>query len=133
MNYRLVLKMFLTGLGATINYLWGGFDMALNALLLFMVLDYILGVLCGKKNKRLSSKIAFLGLFKKMAILIIITVGFWIDKILNANGTIRNVVIFFYIGLEGISIIENAAVLNVPIPKKLKDTLLQLKEEKIKL
>ncbi len=111
------------------NYLWGGFDMALNTLLLFMLLDYILGVACGVFKKELSSKIAFKGILKKMAMLIIIAVGVSLDLIINADGFLRGLVLFFYIGLEGISILENSATIGVPIPDKLRSVLLQLKED----
>jgi len=114
--------------GSAINYLWGGWDMALRTLLLFMLLDYILGVICGIKDKKLSSEIAFKGIFKKITILIVVAVGVSLDNMTNAQGLIRGLVIFFYMGLEGISILENAARMGVPIPDKLKDVLVQLKE-----
>lgn len=114
--------------GSAVNYLWGGWDMALRTLLLFMLLDYILGVLCGIKDKKLSSDIAFKGIFKKITILIVVAVGVSLDNMTNAQGLIRGLVIFFYMGLEGISILENAARMGVPIPEKLKDVLVQLKE-----
>ncbi len=115
--------------GSTMNYLWGGFDLALNTLLLFMLLDYILGVACGVFKKELSSKIAFKGILKKMAMLMVIAVGVSLDLIINADGFLRGLVLFFYIGLEGISILENSATIGVPIPDKLTSVLLQLKEE----
>lgn len=114
--------------GSAVNYLWGGWDMALRTLLLFMLLDYILGVICGIKDKKLSSDIAFKGIFKKITILIVVAVAVSLDNMTNAQGLIRGLVIFFYMGLEGISILENAARMGVPIPEKLKDVLVQLKE-----
>lgn len=114
--------------GALVNYLWGGWDMALRTLLTFMVLDYISGVICGYKDKGLSSEVAFKGIFKKVTILIIVAVGVAIDNAINTQGAIRSMVIFFYSGLEGISILENAGRMGVPIPEKLKDALIQLKE-----
>lgn len=114
--------------GSCANYLWGGWDVALKTLLLFMLLDYILGVMCGTKNKKLSSGIAFRGIFKKVTILVILAVAVNLDCVTNADGLIRGLVCFYYIGLEGISILENAAEIGVPIPDKLKDTLIQLKD-----
>lgn len=114
--------------GSAVNYLWGGWDMALRTLLLFMLLDYILGVICGFKDKKLSSDVAFKGIFKKITILIVAAVAVSLDNMTNAQGLIRGLVIFFYMGLEGISILENAARMGVPIPEKLKDVLVQLKE-----
>lgn len=114
--------------GSTVNYLWGGWDVALKTLLLFMLLDYVLGVTCGFLGKKLSSDVAFKGILKKVAILVVITVAVSIDNITNTNGVIRSLILFFYIGLEGISILENAALLGVPIPDKLQEALDQLKE-----
>ena len=123
-----ILSTVIAICGGAINYLWGGWDMALRTLLLFMLLDYILGVICGIKDKKLSSDIAFKGIFKKITILIVVAVGVNLDNMTNAQGLIRGLVIFFYMGLEGISILENAARIGVPIPEKLKDVLVQLKE-----
>ncbi len=114
--------------GSAVNYLWGGWDMALRTLLLFMALDYILGLICGTKDKKLSSNTAFRGIFKKITLLIVVAVAVSLDNVTNADGLIRGLVLFFYIALEGISILENAARMGVPIPEKLKDVLVQLKE-----
>ena len=114
--------------GSLANYLWGGWDMAFRTLITFMVLDYVLGVICGFSDKELSSQVAFKGILKKVAILAVVAVAVNIDVATNVEGIIRGAVIFFYIGLEGISILENAARLDAPIPPKLKDALIQLKE-----
>lgn len=114
--------------GSIVNYLWGGWDMALRTLFLFMVLDYVLGVICGFKEKELSSEVAFRGILKKVTILIIVAVAVSLDNTFNTQGTIRSMAIFFYSGLEGISILENAGRMGVPIPDRLKDALIQLKE-----
>jgi len=116
--------------GSAANYLWGGWDMALKTLLLFMLLDYILGVMCGTKNKELSSQVAFKGIFKKITILVVLAVAVNLDCVTNADGLIRGLVCFYYIGLEGISILENAAEIGVLIPERLKDMLAQLKDDK---
>lgn len=114
--------------GALVNYLWGGWDMALRILITFMILDYILGVICGFKDKELSSETAFRGILKKMTILIMVAVAVKLDDAFNTQGTIRSMAIYFYAALEGISITENAGRMGVPIPEKLKDALVQLKE-----
>lgn len=114
--------------GSAANYLWGGWDVALKTLLLFMLLDYILGVTCGIKKKELSSEVAFRGIFKKITILIVLALAVSMDGITNADGFVRGLVCFYYIGLEGISILENAAEIGVLIPEKLKDILIQLKD-----
>lgn len=114
--------------GGLVNYLWGGWDMALRILITFMVLDYILGVICGFKEKKLSSEVAYKGIFKKITILILVAVAVNLDDAFNTQGTIRSMAIYFYAALEGISIAENAGRMGVPIPEKLKDALIQLKE-----
>lgn len=110
------------------NHFLGGWDLALKTLILFMALDYVLGILCGRKNEKLSSKRAFDGILKKVAILTVVAVGVSLDGIISGDGWLRSLVLFFYIGLEGISILENASVLGVPIPDKLRDALEQLKD-----
>lgn len=114
--------------GGIANYLWGGWDMALRTLLLFMLLDYILGVVCSAKEKCTNSEVAFRGILKKVAVLVVVAVGVSLDCAAGTDGLIRGLVLFFYVGIEGISILENAAKLGVPIPEKLKDALIQLKD-----
>ena len=128
MKWDKIASTILGLFGGVANYLWGGWDMALKTLILFMLLDYILGMLCGYRNKKLSSETAFKGIFKKIAILIVISVSVSMDNITNSQGLIRGLVIFFYAGLEGISILENASCMGVPVPDKLRDSLIQLKE-----
>ena len=114
--------------GTLIVELLGGWDMAIYVLLLFMVIDYLTGIMRAIKDKELSSAIGINGIFKKMMILCIIAVAVGIDDITGTDGAIRMLAILFYAGMEGISILENAARLGVPVPEKLKDVLLQLKE-----
>lgn len=128
MKYDKILSGFAAVIGICVNYFFGGLDMALKTVLLLMVLDYISGLLCAGANKELSSKIGFRGLGKKIIILIIIALAVSVDNITKANGLVRTAVIFFYASMEGISILENAARLGVPVPDKLKDMLIQLKE-----
>lgn len=115
--------------GGVANYLWGGWDMALRTLLLFMLLDYILGVVCSVKEKCTNSEVAFRGILKKVAVLVVVAVGVSLDSAAGTDGLIRGLVLFFYVGIEGISILENAAKLGVPIPEKLKEVLIQLKDK----
>ena len=114
--------------GSLINLLWGGADVALKTLLLFMLFDYVTGLICATKDKCLSSGIGFNGILKKVTILIVVAVAFALDNITGTAGLIRSLVIFFYISMEGISILENAARMDVGIPDKLKDMLLQLRD-----
>ncbi len=128
MKTNRIISAIVAIFGSAANYLWGGWDMALRTLLIFMALDYILGVTCGIKNKKLSSEVAFRGIFKKITILVVLAVAVSMDGITNADGFVRGLVCFYYIGLEGISILENAAEIGVLIPEKLKDILIQLKD-----
>ena len=123
-----IVSSIMAVFGSLATYLWGGWDMVLNTFVSFMILDYILGVMCGFKEKKLSSVTAFNGIFKKITMLIIVAVAVKIDIVFNAQGLIRNATLFFYISIEGISIIENSSRMGVPIPTKLKDALIQLKE-----
>lgn len=128
MKWDKITSSIIAVCGGLANYIWGGWDMALRTLLLFMVLDYVLGVICGFKEQKLSSGTAFKGILKKVTILMVIAVGVAIDGAVNTEGIIRSMVIFFYAGLEGISILENAGRMGVPIPEQLKNALIQLKE-----
>lgn len=109
-------------------YYLGGLDVALKSLLIIIVLDYITGVLSAIHNKKLNSKIGFKGIIKKIVYLIIIALSVILDKILGNSGTIRNLVIYFFVANDGISILENSAEMNIPLPKKLIEILEQLKE-----
>lgn len=124
------LGVGIAGAGGVINYLWGGLDTMFIALLTVMALDFITGIICGGKAKQLDSQRAYIGITKKkMMILIMIAVSVVVDRMLNTPGVTRSLVIFYYFAMEGISIMENAALLDFPIPPKLKDLLLQLQEK----
>lgn len=113
----------------SIGAVLGGFDGFLYALIVFVVVDYMTGVMVGILNKKLSSQIGFRGIFKKVVIFSLVTVAHIIDTHVIQNGSVlRTTVIFFYLSNEGISILENAALIRLPIPKKMKDVMEQLKE-----
>lgn len=116
----------------TMVYLIGGTDDAIIGLFLFMLLDYITGIMKGIKNKNLNSKIASYGIIKKVAILIIVVMGNRLDCIFHlVDKTIncRFIVICFYLGNEGLSILENVTLMGVPVPAKLKKILEQCRDE----
>jgi toxin secretion/phage lysis holin len=123
-NLKSGLLFCLTYLG----YFLGGFDTMLITLLLFMVIDYITGVLVAIKKKKLSSKVGFDGILKKAFIILLVGSVNLLGIALGIN-ELRYLVISFYLANEGISIIENGAKLNVPIPQKILDVLHQLKDE----
>lgn len=130
MKWDKIISIVFAALGVAVSYLWGGLDVIFVALLTFMALDFITGIICGIKKGELDSHRAYLGITKKkMMILIMVAVAVVLDRLLNAPDTARVLVIYYYIAMEGISILENAAKLDFPVPDKLKDILLQLKEK----
>lgn len=117
-------------IGGFLGYFLGGFDGFLYALVTFVVIDYITGFMVAVIEKKLSSEIGFRGIFKKVLIFCLVGIGHMIDlHLIQSGSVIRTAVIFFYISNEGISIIENAALIGLPVPKKLKDILEQLKDK----
>lgn len=120
-----ISSLFLT----TTIYLLGGLDIALKSLLIIIVIDYITGILSAIYNKKLNSKIGLKGILKKFGYLFIIALSVIIDNILGQTGTIRTLVIYFFVANDGLSIVENIAEMNIPLPQKLLDTLDQLKKK----
>lgn len=116
-------------IGTFLTWLFGGWEIGLQILIVCMVLDYIMGLMCGYKGKELNSKIGFDGLKRKFTILIILILAVLLDRLMGQELVFRTIVIYFYVGMEGLSILENAAKLNVPIPRKLKNALVQLHEK----
>ena len=115
-------------IGGFIGWFWGGCDGLIYALITFVVIDYITGVMCAIVSKNLSSEIGFKGLFRKVLIFMLVGIANVIDmQIIGAGSALRVAVIFFYLSNEGISILENAAFLGVPIPNELKKVLKQIK------
>lgn len=111
-------------------YLLGGLDIALKSLLIVIVIDYATGILSAIYNKQINSKVGFKGILKKFSYLLIIALSVILDNILGQSGTIRTLVIYFFVANDGISILENVAEMNIPLPPKLLETLEQLKEGK---
>ena len=121
------IQLVFTAVGGWLGYFLGGCDGLIYTLLAFVVLDYVTGIMCAIVDKRLSSQIGFKGLFKKVLIFALVGIGHLLDvQILGAVGVLRTAVIFFYLSNEGVSLIENAAHLGLPIPAKLKAVLEQL-------
>lgn len=117
------------GAGEKPEIISGVYLLLLYALVAFMLIDYLTGVMLAIVEKNLSSSIGFRGIFKKVMIFLMVAIGHTIDAYLIKNGeAIRTAVIFFYISNEGISILENSAKLGLPIPDKLREILIQLKE-----
>lgn len=118
------LTAFITWLG----WLVGGYDTMMITLLLFMGGDYLSGILCGIAKKKLSSEVGFVGIFKKIMIILLVAGTNLLGQATGVEG-LRYLVISFYLANEGISIIENASILGLPVPQKVKDVLGQLKND----
>lgn len=131
-NILNTLQLIFAVLGGYIGWFLGGVDGFMYALITFIVIDYITGLMVAVLERKLSSEVGFRGIFKKVLIFVMVGIGNIIDVHLITSGSaIRTAVIFFYISNEGISIMENSAKIGLPIPQKLKDILEQLnKEEK---
>jgi len=116
--------------GGFIGWFLGGLDGFLYALIAFVIVDYITGVLRAIVEKELSSRVGAHGIVKKVALFLIVGVAHLADVyLLHDNGVLRMAVIFFYISNEGISLLENAAVIGLPVPTKLKDALAQIRKK----
>lgn len=101
----------------------------IKILLIMMILDYISGILSAIYNKKLNSKVGFKGITQKFSYLVIVVLSLLIDKVINDNGTISSLILYFLIGNDGISILENIGKTGVKLPKKLKEVFEQLKKE----
>lgn len=126
-----MVQMVFASIGGWIGWMLGGIDGFLYALIAFVVIDYLTGIMASILEQKLSSEVGFRGIFKKVLTFVLVGVAHIIDfYIIGSGSAIRTAVIFFYISNEGISILENTAKIGLPIPDKLRNVLEQLKEEK---
>ncbi len=122
-----------TAIGGWLGYFLGGVDGLMIALVIFMVLDYITGVMVAVVDKKLSSSVGAKGLMKKMVTIMLVGVANVVDThIIGTGSALRGAVICFYLSNEGLSLLENAAYLGLPIPEKLRTILAQLHEREKK-
>jgi toxin secretion/phage lysis holin len=127
LNY---FKVIFAALGGMLGWLLGGFDSLIYALISFVTIDYITGVLLAIRSKKVSSKIGFKGISKKILIFLLVAVGNVIDKyIINSGSALRTMLILFYLSNEGISIIENTGKMGLPLPNKLKEVIKKIGED----
>lgn len=118
------------GIFAVCGFLWGELDGLLYALIAFMVLDYATGMIAAYARREISSAVGFTGIAKKALIMALVAVGHVLDThILGGGGVCRGAVIGFYLANEGISILENAGEIGLPLPRKLVDVLEQLRDK----
>ncbi len=121
------VQMAFTAIGGWIGYFVGGVDGLMTALLIFMVLDYVTGLMCAIADKKLSSAVGFKGICKKVLIIMLVGVAHVVDlHVVGTGDALRSAVVCFYLSNEGVSMLENAAHLGLPVPDKLKGILAQL-------
>lgn len=121
------IQICFAALGGFLGWFLGGMDGFLYVLLTFVSIDYITGVMCAIADKNLSSEVGFKGICRKVLIFALVGIGNVLDVYVLGNGSVlRTAVIFFYLSNEGISLLENAAHIGLPIPEKLKNVLAQL-------
>ena len=125
------IQYVVTGIGGFLGWWVGGVDGFLYALIAFIVIDYLTGVMTAVLERRLSSAIGFRGIFKKVCIFILVGVAHILDtQVMKAGSVLRTAIIFFYLSNEGISILENSVKIGLPVSKRLRDVLMQLQEDK---
>ena len=121
------LQMAFSVIGGWLGYFVGGVDGLMTALLIFMILDYVTGLMCAVADKKLSSSVGFKGICKKVLIVMLVGVAHVVVMYVVGSGkALRSAVVCFYLSNEGVSMLENAAHLGLPIPEKLKGILAQL-------
>ena len=128
-----VIQVIFAAIGGSIGWFLGGSDGLLYALIAFVIIDYITGVMCAVLDKKLSSEIGFKGIFKKVLIFLMVGIAKILDGyILGDGSTLRTAFIFFYCANEGLSLLENATHIGLPVPEKLKGILEQLHDRENK-
>lgn len=131
-----VIQLIFSALGGWLGYFIGGCDGLLYTLLAFTAMDYITGIMCAVNDHTLSSEVGFRGICRKVLIFMLVGIANILDAdVVGTGSVLRTAVIFFYISNEGVSLLENAAHLGLPVPEKIKMVLEQLhdrakKEEK---
>ncbi len=122
------MQMAFAAIGVWLGWVLGGYDGFLYALVAFVTVDYLTGVMCAFVERRLSSEIGFRGIAKKVLIFTLVGVGHILDsQVIGNGGAIRTAIIFFYLSNEGLSILENTAKMGLPIPGALERVLAGLK------
>ena len=122
-----MVQMVFAAVGGWLGYFLGGNDGLLIALVLFVAVDYLTGVMCAVSDKVLSSNVGFKGICRKVLIFLLVGIANILDvHVIGTGSVLRTAVIFFYISNEGVSLLENVAHLGLPVPGKIKAVLEQL-------
>ena len=121
------IQVIFAAIGGWLGYFLGGCDGLLVALVVFAAVDYITGVMCAVADKKLSSEVGFKGICRKVLIFILVGIANIVDvQVVGTGSVLRTAVVFFYLSNEGVSLLENAAHLGLPVPEKMKEILEQL-------
>lgn len=121
------IQLTFAAIGGWLGYFLGGCDRLLYALLAFVIIDYLTGVMCAICDHKLSSEVGFKGICRKVLIFCLVGIAHILDtQIVGTGSVLRTAVIFFYLSNEGVSLLENAAHLGLPIPSQVKEVLEQL-------
>ena len=122
-----LIQFVFTAVGGWLGYFLGGCDGLLIALVVFVAVDYLTGVMCAISDKKLSSEVGFKGICRKVLIFLLVGIANILDmQVIGTGSVLRTAVIFFYLSNEGVSLLENAAHLGLPVPEKMKEILAQL-------
>lgn len=132
--YNIIMKeeticLLLGEIGTIFIWMFGGFDIALQCLLIAIAIDYVSGLIKAYNTKTLDSKVGFKGILKKIGILCIVALAVVIDRITGESGAIRTLVIYYFVANEGLSVLENLSIAGLPIPQSIKKALQALKKE----
>lgn len=121
------IQLIFSAVGGWLGYFLGGCDGLFYALLAFVVIDYLTGVMCAVTERKLSSAVGFKGICRKVLIFLLVGIANILDvQVIGTGSVLRTAVIFFYLSNEGVSLLENAGHLGLPIPEKIKTVLEQL-------
>ena len=121
------IQLVIAAVGGWLGYFLGGCDGLLIALVIFVTCDYLTGIMCAITDKKLSSEVGFKGICRKVLIFLLVGIANIVDvQVIGTGSVLRTAVIFFYLSNEGVSLLENAAHLGLPVPEKMKDILAQL-------
>ena len=128
-----LIKSVVSFIATTLVYLLGGWDIALQSLVIIIILDYLTGISKGYVTKKLNSSIGFKGIVKKLSMFCIVAVSVIVDRIIGQTGMVRTLIIYYLVANEGLSIIENLSEMDIIVPSFLKEKLEQIKDNNSKV
>ena len=124
------VQYVITGIGGFLGWFLGGVDGFLYALLVFVVVDYLTGLMAAYIQKKISSEVGFRGICRKVAIFCLVGIAHILDaQVIKTGSVLRTAIVFFYLSNEGISILENITIIGLPVPQKLRDVLEQIRDK----